>query len=327
MADYKVVNATQLDTDLTNIANSIRTNLEKAPTTKYYEVLLSFAEDDMDFTNPIFTKTNIELHFEGNEPENLLYNEAGTTTTGEVVYCFDPVTPRFCYILLNSEAPIDFQNFPDKINEVYEAARLYAAQQAQNFGNKQNYSYWKYQQDITGLKIPYPMAPTKATQMFSNTCTSDGSLIDLRNYDIDFSQCTKFDYFINISPVSAIGTLDTTACSDLPNLLYNGTYLETIEHLILKEDGSQKLGNDFGLLCKNLKYINKITGQFGSSFRIFHNSSVLMDHDTVINILNALKPYTGDPANAPVCTLYSNGWNAISEEEKLIATNKGWSLA
>ena len=128
MSDYKLVNATQLDADLTNIANSIRTNLEKAPTTRYYEVLLSYAEDDRDFINPIFTKTDVELHFEGDEAENLLYNESGITTTGEVAYCFDQMTPRFCYILLNSEASIDFQDFPDKINEVYEAGTLYAAQ-------------------------------------------------------------------------------------------------------------------------------------------------------------------------------------------------------
>ena len=208
----------------------------------------------------------------------------------------------------------------------YEEGERYAAEQAQNFGVKKNYNYWKHQQDITNLIIPYPASPTSAQYMFSNTHTTDDSMIDLRNYNLDFSQCTNFAYWLNLSKISAIGTLNTTAASDLTSLLYNANQLEVIDHLILKDDGSQKLGNNFGIHCSKLTHINKITGQFGQSFRIFHNNSVLFDHDTVINILNALKDYSGT-GTSPVCTLYSNGWSVVSEEEKKIGTDKGWTLA
>ena len=325
MAEYKLVNATQLDADLTSIANSIRHALGASLVTIYYEATLSYAEDDTEYANPIFTKTDIIIELTEEQISDLPYYESGYhTTTGEPVYTLNMGELFVCPT--TSVPAIDFQDFPNKINEVYEAGRYYAAEQAQNFGKMTNYSYWKAYQDITNLLMPYPAVPTNATQMFSNTYTADGSLIDLRNYNIDFSKCTKLDYFINISPISAIGTLDTTACSDIRNLLYNGLELETIEHLILKEDGSQTLGNNFGIQCKKLKYINKITGQFGASFRIYHNSNVLMDHDTVINILNALKDYSGT-GTSPVCTLYNNGWDAVSEEEKKIGTDKGWTLA
>ena len=325
MAEYKLVNATQLDADLTNIANSIRNALGAPLVTIYYEATLSYAEDDTEYANPIFTKTDIVVELTEEQISDLPYYESGYhTTTGEPVYTLNMGELFVCPV--TSVPAIDFQDFPKKINEVYEASRYYAAEQAQGFGTKTDYRYWRYGQDITNLLMPYRAVPINATQMLSNTTTTDGSLIDLRNYDIDFSKCTTLDYFINLSPISAIGTLDTTACSNIKNLLYNATELETIEHLILKEDGSQTNGNNFGLQCKKLKYINKITGQFGESFRIYHNSNVLMDHDTVINILNALKDYSGT-STSPVCMLYSNGWNAVSEEEKKIGTDKGWTLA
>ena len=240
MPEYKIVNATQLDADLQRLCDSIRSRADGTIVGK-----IIFPTDMEDALNMMSVSIADRSYSEG-------------------------------YTNGYNEGKAEGGNTEESYNEGYEAARLYAAQQAQNFGVKTSYGYWKHQQDITGLLIPYPMAPTQGSYLFSNTYTTDGSLIDLRNYDIDFSQCASFNYFLNLAKINAIGTLDTSSCSDLATLLYNANQLETIEHLILKEDGSQKLGNNFGLQCAKLKYINKITGQFGSSFRIFHNNSLLI---------------------------------------------------
>lgn len=129
-------------------------------------------------------------------------------------------------------------------NSGYGQGTYYAAEQAQGFGAKTNYQYWKHYQDITNLKIPYAMQPTNCQYMFANTTTQDNSLIDLSQFEIDFSKSTSFNYWLNAAAIGKIGTLDTTGCSNLSSLFYNAQKIVTIEHLILKDDGSQTLGVD-----------------------------------------------------------------------------------
>lgn len=207
----------------------------------------------------------------------------------------------------------------------YGQGRYYAAEQAQNFGNKTNYQYWKYYEDITNLTIPYTLNTTNSNLMFTNSTTSDGSLIDLSQFNIDFSGCTNFNYWLNESPIGKIGTLDTTSCTNLSSLLYNAQKIVTIDHLILKEDGSQTLGADMFRNAKKLANINQISGKFGQSFRLFQTYSIT--HETLIRILEALYDYSGT-STAPVLTIVATRVkDMLTDEDKLIATSKGWSIA
>jgi hypothetical protein len=200
----------------------------------------------------------------------------------------------------------------------------YAAEQAQNFGARTNYTYWKAMEDITGLKIPCPMKPINCSYMFSNAVTSDNSTIDLSQYDIDFSLCPNFAYWLNLSAIGIIGVLDTTCAADISTLLYNAQKIITIKKLILKEDGSQTLGTSFGMNNFALQNINEIIGEFGNSFG-FTNNAVLT-HDTLVRILEHLKDYSGTSKS---CTLTIGAANKakLSDTEKAIATEKGWTLA
>ena len=223
-------------------------------------------------------------------------------------------------------------------------AALYAAEQAQGMGNKTTYNYWKHYQDITNLIIPYPMKPTSCDYMFTNATTDDGSTIDLSQYNIDFSKCTSFTYWVSGAPISKFGVLDTTSCSNINALLYNAKYLKTIEHLILKADGSQTNNESFGLNLYNLENINQITGQFGASFG-FPNASKLTrttlvgtessgldsQGQLIGGILKALKDYSavtenGKPAERTLKLSANILSDVLQPYEILAATQKGWNL-
>lgn len=211
-------------------------------------------------------------------------------------------------------------------NRGYGQGTYYAAEQAQKFGQKTNYGYWKHTQDITDLKIPYPMAPTVCDHMFNGTTTSDGSVIDLSEFDIDFSKCTSFSYWINGSAIGKIGTLDTTSASSLKNLFYNAGSLTTVDHLILKEDGSQTLGSSVFQNAQYLQNINKITGKFGQSFTLYQ--TYRLSHDTLVRIFEALYDYSGTTTN-PTLNIVMGDFTdeaELTEEEIQIATSKGWSV-
>ena len=143
MAEYKVVNATQLDADLKNICDTIR-----------------------------------------------LYS-CGEYTGMEIP--FTSITEAIETICMKNE----MSGMKSGVASGYGQGTYYAAEQAQNFGNKKDYTYWKANEDITNLKIPYPMNPTKCDYMFSSATTEDGSTIDLSQFEIDFSSCTTFNYWLN----------------------------------------------------------------------------------------------------------------------------------
>lgn len=82
--------------DVMNIDKDFVPEVTISNKTGYYEVTLSYAEDDTEYVNPIFTKTNTLLKFDDEAIENFRYNESGTTTTGEQVYCYDTVNISFC---------------------------------------------------------------------------------------------------------------------------------------------------------------------------------------------------------------------------------------
>ena len=278
MSEYKLVNSTQLDIDLTNICNTIR-NLPQGGQSN---------AGSSSFPTGIQTAivNACENSYQNGYNEGI--NAGGSSSEGS-----------------------------------YDEGLNYAAQQAQQFGAKTSYQYWKYAEDITNLKIPYEMAPINCQYMFTNSVTQDGSSIDLSQFNIDFSKCTDFGYWLNGAAIGKIGTLNTTSATSLATLLYNTQTLVTIECLVLKSDGSQTLGANFGKNAKALVNINQIEGKFGKTFG-FANATKL-SHDTLINILNALYDYSGT-STAPSLAIGTTNLNKLSDAEKQIAANKGWNL-
>ena len=273
MAEYKVVDATQLDNDLKGICDTIRS----VPNSEYTDAdLFSFPDGIKTAISKVCDDNYWSGHTDG-------YREGALSGYGQGTY--------------------------------------YAAEQAQNFGNKTNYNYWKSNEDITNLRIPYPMKPTNCDYMFTNSVTEDGSKIDLSQFDIEFAPCTSFNYWLSGSIIGKIGVLSTLGCSNLSSLLYSARQLVTINHLILKEDGSQVLGSAFGNSAVALENINQITGKFGKSFGFTNNSR--LSHDTLVRMIDALLP----TSTTLTMTVGATNLSKLTTEEIAKAREKGWTLA
>jgi hypothetical protein len=71
----------------------------------------------------------------------------------------------------------------------------------------------------------------------------------------------------------------------------------------------------------------KGTGTIGANGWRFNNSNKL-SHESLLNILNMLKDYSADTSGTSwVMTLGATNLDKLTDAEKLIATNKGWTLA
>lgn len=233
---------------------------------------------------------------------------------------------------------IEHVDYDNKIDEVYnkgmndEWSNFWDAYQIN--GARKDYSYTFNSAGWTNenFKPKWSMTPTIMEYMFSE-CQVSGDLktiLDEMNITLDTSQCTNFERAFRYASFTSVPTIDTTNCDDLSYLFYYATKLVTIDKLILREDGSQIFTNGSFNYCKALQNINEIVGKIGgNSLRFYGSSSNKSDlsHDTMINILNALMDKSSDTSGTEYVVQFgTRNLELLSEDEKRIATNKGWTL-
>lgn len=165
----------------------------------------------------------------------------------------------------------------------------------------------------------------------SDTLLYDVTLSYLKYLDVSIFDCTKFQNKIGL------GFFNSTLFKDgiFPYKNYDWTKVNSFQ---------QTFQNT------NLKYLNKIDFINATTFwSLFNGVStllsigevsnikltgldvspcVLLNHDTLIRILNALYDYASEGSSATyTLTLGTTNLAKLTDEEKAIATNKGWTLA
>ena len=174
------------------------------------------------------------------------------------------------------------------------------------------------------------------TDTFSNGIDGTNALTiqveDLRKeavgVNIDWSLCDGFNYILRRAPVKYIGVIDMTIATNGWCLFRDAYSLEYVEKLILPpvKDLAFKNGG-FGN-CRNLKHIT-FENKFLSAVQ-FHQCP-LLTHESLINILNALYDYVNGELDGSskdkTLTLGTINLEKLTDAEKAIATQKGWTLA
>lgn len=164
-------------------------------------------------------------------------------------------------------------------------------------------------------KPKYPIKPTNAATMYSN------SRIDV-HIDIDTSQCTTLQQLIQSSTIPSLGVIDarsTTESSALARTFQSGNLI-SVEKLILKDDGSQTFSNTF-YGCSMLTHL-VIEGTIGQN-GLDLSRSIKLPHDNLMSIINSLQNKT---SGTWTVTLGSTNLAKLTDAEKAIATQKGWTL-
>ena len=198
----------------------------------------------------------------------------------------------------------------------------------QDYGNRKRYPF-AFSSDMwtpETFKPKYPIQPTMANNMFGywGSDTTRNYRFDFRGLPLDFSKAEiLYNCFTGNYLIQAVGEINTTSAGTLSGFFNEAISLETVEKLVLKSDGSQQYFTNTFNNCRNLKNIT-IEGVIGDA--ISFGNSLLLTHDSLISIINHLKDFSGTTTTM-TCTLGATNLAKLTDAEKAIATEKGWSLA
>ncbi len=121
-----------------------------------------------------------------------------------------------------------------------------------------------------------------------------------------------------------IPEIDLSQITSLAQTFNGARMLKTIEGLILKEAGTNTFDRTFRN-CSALQEIKSITGKIGRS--VDFGDCTKFTYETIMRIIGALMDYSETNTGAYTLTLGSTNLAKLTDEEKAIATGKGWNLA
>jgi hypothetical protein len=176
----------------------------------------------------------------------------------------------------------------------------------------------------------YDIRPTQA-MWFMRYSTFSGDLVkhlEEIGVSLDFKDCVYFnEAFANAYYITRVGVIDLRKCTsewNTTDMFTSAKSLVTIDKVIA--DGGTAINPNAFRRLSALKNIT-FEGEIVSSGLKF-GESTLLTHDSLMSIINALKDYSGDTSGTSwVVTLGATNLAKLTDGEKSIATEKGWSLA
>ena len=179
----------------------------------------------------------------------------------------------------------------------------------------------------------YNLNAESAVEMFYHHAEEAGGHYDLvehlgkQGITLDFSRCTAYYSAFAYACIRRIGVVNFSGIIDGSYALGNafiGSYIVTIDKVIVSE--KTKFPNSTFQNCKKLSDLT-IEGTLGENgFNV--QWSTLLTHDSLMSIINALKDYSEDTSGTDwLVTIGSENKAKLTEDEILIAENKGWRLA
>lgn len=198
----------------------------------------------------------------------------------------------------------------------------------QQKGNRTNYQYafanWDGCSSI--FKPKYDIRPTGTIGgLFYGfeTFLDLQAVCEEQGIVIDFSKVTSFQNFMAAScAIYRIGVVDCSSVTSMALGFNQATSLKTIDKLILHE-GITTYQDCFAntSLLQNITIEGTIAG---TGFNVQHHKN--LTHDSLMSIINALKDYNGTTTTKTI-TLGATNLAKLTDNEKAIATQRGWTLA
>jgi hypothetical protein len=188
----------------------------------------------------------------------------------------------------------------------------------QDNGNRENYRYGYYGASWTNDNFhpKYKIKPTIATSVFQSC---GATIFDA---EMDWSKITDAGNMFMSSRFTELPEVD------LENATYNKAYMFAAMHGLVSlrikvNENTTYVSNMFQELIALTEL--EIIGTIGKNG--FNVNGLPLTHDSLIGILYALQDKTGDTSGTSwVCTLGATNLAKLTDAEKAIATQKGWSL-
>lgn len=181
----------------------------------------------------------------------------------------------------------------------------------------------------------YDMAPTTAERMFQKTKIKDLCACLIRNgISLDLSNTNQaHNMFADSSYIEKIPVLNITSISDIRYIIYGCKNLKSVEKMIFRNDGSQKMYYIVDK-CPALENII-IEGTIGQNGFDIHWST-LLSKDSITSIINALSATTTGLTVTLSLTAVNNAFEtsegaadgSTSEEwTSLAGTKSNWTIS
>lgn len=188
------------------------------------------------------------------------------------------------------------------------------------------YSYWFYPKyDIVLAGGDSSMGEAIGTGAFRGFNSGGSADFDLSarfeecGVTLDTSKCKGLQYFMHSIKAKRIPTLDFSSATNLYMAFYY-TNVQIIDKLISSET-SAFVANTFQY-NSNLTTITEVEGVIAKSINFQHSP---LDVPTMNRIIACLKDYSSTSGTYTL-TLKADRETMLTDEEKAVATNKGWTL-
>lgn len=191
----------------------------------------------------------------------------------------------------------------------------------QDFGNRTNYRYAFYQTywNDENFKPRYDIIPSADGQYVFQNCgvTNMKSILEKQGVALDLSRTTNLYYCFAGAKATQLPELNCGSCTNFQNMFMNCTDLVSIDKITIPESATgDKLARMFYRCTAlvNVEFAGTVNGD------LVLNDSPL-SHDSIMSLLNALKE-----GGVGTITLGETNLAKLTDAEKAIATEKGWTL-
>lgn len=161
-----------------------------------------------------------------------------------------------------------------------------------------------------------------SNNIFNNSLITDlTAILNKCGVILDMSQAISASGVFAYSRVTRAPFLDCRNCTTINNIFGNATEVIEIEGIAINENCN--IHSAF-ISCKKLEKLI-MSGTIGQNGFDIHWSTKLT-HDSLMSIINALADKSGTGTTFTI-TLGTDNLAKLTDAEKAIATQKGWSLA
>jgi hypothetical protein len=229
-----------------------------------------------------------------------------------------------------STEPLTLDDMAENIPSIYDAGKKSQYDEFwdsfQQNGARTNYalafgSSWGA--DI--LKPKYDIRPETCYMMFRQSRFS-GDLAEHFNKQgivFDTSNCSTFEYFFySATRITRIGTIDFTKAKGINNAFAYMTDLKTIDKLICSE--TTKVSSPWFINTTKLQNVS-FEGVFAAN-GLDLSPCKLLTVESIRSLIGILKDYSTSGTTYTL-TLGTTNLAKLTDNEKAIATEKGWTLA
>ena len=193
----------------------------------------------------------------------------------------------------------------------------------QDSGNRTNYArgFQSPGWNDDSFTPKYDINFTNAGTCFNGSKIKDYvNCLSRNNVKMDFSKCTAIENCWQNALIERIGDLNLSSCSSFSGMFMNCWYLKEVGTVTFPTGKSLQYVFDGVSRLETINFAGTI------SYSGFVCKSNYLTHESLLSLLNVLEDNSAS-GTTKTCTIGTTNLAKLTDAEKAIATQKGWTLA